>query len=84
MAEVSQYIFSHRELAEALIRKQDLHEGIWAVVFQFALAGANVPAAPGGDIVPSVIIPILHVGLQKTDTESPIAVDATKVNPKKN
>ncbi len=67
-----------------MIRKQELHEGIWSLAFQLALAGANVaPPPPGTGIVPAAIIPILSVGLQKADKESEIALDAAKVNPKK-
>jgi len=81
MAEATQYVFTHKELVELLIRKQGLHEGIWSLAFQLALAGGNVAPPSGTGIVPAAIIPILSVGLQKTDKESEIAVDAAKINP---
>ena len=80
MAEIKQYTFTYQEVVEALIKKQGLHEGIWAITFELAVAGATVQG-PGGELTPAAVIPIAKVGLQKVDATSPIAVDAAVVNP---
>jgi len=83
MAEVTQYLFSHREIVETLIKKQDLHEGIWTISFQLGMGLTNVAPPIGGEPVPGVIVSVLGVGLQKVDKETPTTVDAAKVNPPK-
>jgi hypothetical protein len=84
MAEVNQYVFSHKEVIETLIRKQELHEGIWSLAFQLGMGITNVPSPTGGEgSVPAAIVSILSVGLQKTENEGPLALDAAKVNPSK-
>ncbi len=82
MAEVKQYVFTYQEVVEALIKKQDLHEGIWAVYLEFGIAGANIQSPEGG-VAPSAIVPVTKIGLQKVDAISPIAVNAAVVNPAK-
>ncbi len=83
MAEVTQYAFSHKELGEILIRERGLHEGIWAVTFNIGMGVANLPPPTGGDPVPAAVISIISVGLQKVPQESPMSLDAAKVNPAK-
>lgn len=80
MAEPNQIIFKHREVVEALLRQENIHEGIWGLYVRFGLQAVNVGVAPG-DLMPAAIVPLLEIGLQKFDTESNIAVDASKVNP---
>ena len=80
MAETGQYIFTFKEVAEALLKQQGIHSGIWALYVRFGLKAANV-GADDSDVRPSAIIPILELGLQKAEKESNIAVDAAKVNP---
>lgn len=81
MAEAIQYKFSHREIAEILIKQQGLHEGIWGLYVRFGLGASNVGESPA-QIQPAAIIPVLEIGLQKFDQETGISVDAAKVNPK--
>lgn len=84
MAEVNQYVFSHREVIETLIKQQGLNEGIWALGFQMGMGTSNVPAPTGGtDVVPAIIVTVLAVALQRADKEGPLALDAAKVNPAK-
>jgi hypothetical protein len=83
MAEATQYVFSHKELTEILIRHQGLHEGVWTVSFQLGMGNMQAPSPTGGETVPAVVVSIFGVGLQKTDKEIGSAVDAAKVNPAK-
>ncbi len=80
MAETKQITFSHSEVVEALIRQQDLHEGLWALYLEFGLQGMN--AGPStSELVPAALIAILKIGLQRVSEASNLAVDAAEVNP---
>jgi hypothetical protein len=84
MAEVRNYAFSHKELAELLIQKQDIHEGHWGIFIEFALAAANVSSGPDDPaLLPAAIIPVKRIGIQKFDQPSPLTVDAAICNPVK-
>jgi hypothetical protein len=81
MAEQSQITFSHKEVVEALIRKHDIHEGIWAIFMKFGLNGADVGPTPN-DVTPTAMVGVLEIGLQRADIENNISVDAARVNPR--
>lgn len=68
-------------MAEALIRYNDIHEGLWGIYIEFGLGAANVGPEPGGDVFPTAIVPVKKIGLQKFEEPSNLAVDAAKVNP---
>ena len=85
MAETKSLTFSYKELAGILIKDQKLHEGLWGVIFEFGLAGGLFAFPPGGDVVvPTAMIPIVKVGIQRFDEANPITVDAAQVNPATN
>lgn len=80
MVEIDRYTFTHREVVEALIKQQGLHEGIWMISMEFGIGAVN--AGPTEDqIVPTAMVPIVKMGLAKADKESNISVDAARVNP---
>ena len=82
MADANQIVFTHKEVVECLVKKQGITEGIWGLYIRFGLNAANIgPTAD--EFVPAAIVPIVEIGLQKMDKVSKIAVDAAKVNPKK-
>ena len=85
MAEVKQIEFELKEVAEALVRFHNIHEGFWGISVRFGLQGINITSQPdgGGDLTPAAIIPILKIGLQKFEDLNNLSVDASKVNPKK-
>jgi hypothetical protein len=84
MAEVSQYNFSHQEVIETLIKKQGLHEGIWSLAFQLGMGATQIPSPTDSNMpLPAAVVSIMGVGLQRTDKEGPLALDAAKVNPSK-
>ena len=77
-----QIVFDHKEVAAALIRHSDLHEGLWGLYVEFGLAAANVGSGPGtNDLNPAAIVPILKIGLQRFDKPSNLTADAAEVNP---
>lgn len=81
MPEARQIIFSYRELAEALVKQQGIHEGLWGLYVEFAIAAANANG-PEGNIVPTAIVPVQRMGIQRYDQEiEDFTVDAAEVNP---
>jgi len=83
MAEPTQYVFAHKELAELLVKKQGLHDGIWTLAFQIGMGNTVAPSPTGGEPVPAVVVSIMGVALQKADKDGPMTVDAAKVNSRK-
>ncbi len=81
MAESGQYIFTYKEVVEALLKKQGIHEGIWGLYVKFGIKAVNL-GEEKGDIRPTAVIPILELGLNKFDDETNMSLDASKVNPK--
>ncbi|MBS1786102.1 MAG: hypothetical protein JST85_00165 [Acidobacteria bacterium] len=81
MAEASQIVFNHKEVVEALIKKEGIHEGIWGLYIRFAIQAANV-AFGSADLLPAAIVPVVEIGLQKFEEVNNLSVDAAKVNPK--
>jgi hypothetical protein len=83
MAEIKSIALTHKEVVEALIKHQGIHEGIWQLNIEFALGAANIQHRETNEVAPAAIIPIKSIGLQKVEAENPLAIDASKVNPKK-
>jgi hypothetical protein len=81
MPEVQQYAYTFKELAEALVRQQGIHEGLWGVYVEFGIAAGNIGPTPE-DVRPAAIVPILKLGLQRFSEPSTLTVDAAEVNPK--
>jgi hypothetical protein len=79
MAEVTNYLFDYKEVAEALIKKQGIHEGLWHVAIEFGFAAQNI-RTPNG-FAPAAIIPVQKIGLVRTPDASNLTVDAAEVNP---
>ena len=81
MPEVANIIFTYKEVVTALLKEQNIHEGLWTLFVRFGLNAANL--GPNDDeLRPVAIIPLLEIGLQKGEKENNITVDAAKVNPK--
>ena len=85
MDENKPIILTHKEVTLALIKHQDLHEGIWQLYVEFGIAAGNMPIAEENQdnlrLCPTAIVPIKTIGLMMVDKETPLALDASKVNP---
>jgi hypothetical protein len=82
MAEAKNYVFGYTELAEVLVKKLDIHEGLWGVYIEFNFGAANVNASPDGkSLAPSALVAIKSIGIQKFDAPNSLTVDAAVVNP---
>ena len=80
MAEPTQYKFSLKEVVEALVKKQGLHEGIWGLLIEFGFGAANTGPSKD-DLFPTALVPVMKLGLQERKEEDNLSVDAAKVNP---
>ena len=80
MGDPSQFEFSFQEVAEALIKQQKIHEGVWSVTARFGIKALNVGSSDE-DLLPTAIIPLVKLGLRKVPAEDNLSVDAAKVNP---
>lgn len=76
---------TYKEVIEALIKHQNIHNGIWQLYIEFGISGGNMPISPEGGqdlrLSPVAIVPITKIGLLRVDKENPLAFDASKVNP---
>ena len=82
MPEANQYLFSHRELVELMVKKAGLHEGKWTLMINFGLGAMN--AGPAADqIIPTAVAGVQGIGIQKDmpDSAPNLTVDAAVVNP---
>jgi hypothetical protein len=80
MPEIANIVFSYKEVATALLKAQDIHEGLWSLFMRFGLNAANM-GGNDNELRPCAIIPVLEIGLQKAEKENNVTVDAAKVNP---
>jgi hypothetical protein len=81
MPETKQIGFDFKEIVTALLKAQDIHEGIWGLFVNFGLGATN--AGPNeNELRPTAMIPILQMGIQRFEKENNLSVDAAKVNPK--
>lgn len=80
MAEPTEYVFELKEVTEALIRKQGITEGEWAVAFEMNLGIGLVGGPP--ETRPGSFTRINRVALRKPNPDEPKVpwvVDAAKV-----
>jgi len=78
MAEAKQIGFTYQELAELMIRKAGVTEGLWGIYLKFGIAGANVGQTPE-DVTPAAIVPVLEIGLQRFEEPSRLTVNASEI-----
>lgn len=82
MPEIKNYTFSHTELAETLIKKLDIHDGLWGVYVEFNFTAANLPTGPDPKtMLPASINFVSKIGIQRFDVQTNLTVDAAQVNP---
>lgn len=81
MAEATMFVFSYKELAETLVKKQDIHEGLWGVYIKFGFGAINIGDPQTGMLSPTAICSVQEIGIQRFDQASNLTVDAAEVNP---
>lgn len=78
MSESTQIVFTHKEVVEALLRKQGISSGIWGLYVKFGIGAMNMGAGPA-DLNPTAIVPVMQIGLQQFEEINNLSVDASKV-----
>lgn len=82
MPEIQNFTFTHQEIAELLVKQQDLHEGLWGLYIEFGIAGANISQGPGdGNLLPAAVVPVVRIGIQRFDKPNSLTVDAAQTKP---
>jgi hypothetical protein len=80
MADANQFTVPFKELAEVLVKHLDVHEGYWSVILKFGIHGATM-SINNAPHLPSAIVPILEIGINREDQLGPLGVDAALINP---
>lgn len=80
MAEARTYVFKYQEIAEELVKRAGVHEGYWGIYMEFGIQGANIGRTED-EWLPTAIVPVLKVGIQRFDKPNPLTVDASEINP---
>jgi hypothetical protein len=80
MAEPTQFFLKHQELTELLVKHQDIHEGHWQLVVTFGFGAGNAQTNPS-EFMPTAMVAVQGIGLQKAPEPNPLTVDAAKINP---
>ncbi|MHB1272485.1 MAG: hypothetical protein ACYCZD_06870 [Rhodanobacter sp.] len=83
MAEINSYAFSYKDVATALLKEQNIHEGFWTVslTLGFGVSAMGKPEAPT-ELRPGAVILIESIGLQRaTEKSNNLTFDAAEVNP---
>lgn len=84
MPEVKHMTFEHREVVKCLLDKAGISDGIWMLYIEFGIAGANIGTSPEKkDICPTAVVPILKIGIQRSDEAHANTVDASAIGTKK-
>ena len=76
----AQVILNYRDVALAIVKSQNIHEGHWRVALTFGdIAGVNANIA--GRLVPAAFLPVTSISLIQDDEPNDLTVDASVENP---
>lgn len=81
MPQPTHFNFSHKDVATALIKHQNIQSGIWGLHVKFGIKAMNVGVGDD-DLQPSAVIPVLSIGLERFYRLNNLSVDAALVNPR--
>ncbi|MGE0644163.1 MAG: hypothetical protein AB7P24_10865 [Nitrospira sp.] len=79
MSAEDKYMLDFEELVALMLKKYDIHEGIWGLSIEFRFGAGNI--GDGQNIRPTIVAGVNKIGLQKFPQENEIAFDAAKLNP---
>lgn len=85
MAETSQYKFNFQEVAAALLKEQNVHDGLWVLGFGFNFTVGLMGPSPE-TAGPATLIQVQDVILSRHPMDqprNPMVVDAAELNPKR-
>ncbi|MDH5752621.1 MAG: hypothetical protein OEZ59_09420 [Deltaproteobacteria bacterium] len=83
MPEANRFLYSHRELAEMMVREAGIHEGKWMLLAEMNFGAANL--GQGEDVNPGGMLIIKKMGIQRVPEgekyPESLTVDAARINP---
>jgi hypothetical protein len=82
MSNISQYQFDFSEIAELLIKKLKITDGLWTVGVQFNIGVTNAGPTPA-NVMPSAIVGVEKILLSRATEPSPLTFDAASISEKK-
>jgi hypothetical protein len=71
--------FSFQELTLLMIKDRNIHKGHWQLYTTFGISATNSKQADGR-FLPTVIIPVVELGIEETPQPNERSLDAAKVN----
>ena len=71
--------FHLRDVAAALIRAADIHEGLWQVQVMFGHSAVNLNL--NGHLTPSAIASVVGLQVARVEQADELTVDAAQINP---
>jgi hypothetical protein len=71
---------SLREMGEYLVKRFDLHQGLWDVTFEIQIGVGQFGQNPA-DVLPGSMTRISRVGITPAVSKTHLTVDAAEVNP---
>ena len=80
--EIIDRMVSLKEIAELLIKHQNIHSGIFQLTFEFQVAFGGVGPRPE-EVVPGASFGISRIGLAPSPIENHLTVNAAVINPRK-
>jgi hypothetical protein len=69
-----------KEVAAFLVKRYDLHEGLWDIVFEMQVGIGQFGSKPE-DTLPGAMFRVSRVGLSRASLVGPLTVDASSINP---
>jgi hypothetical protein len=83
MSEPTQITVTFKELAELLVRRENICKGHWGIFIKFGFSATNIQnkETEQGEtsLLPAAIVPVLNIGIQKFDAPNNLTVDASKI-----
>ena len=83
MPEAEQYSFTHKEIAEMMVKRADIHEGKWMLAVQFVFSATGV-GQDEDSVLPGAFTGVAQLGIQRVIGDegiSNLTVDAAAINP---
>ena len=78
MAEPTQFAFTYKDIVGMLVREAGVTEGEWGLQLQFGLNAMN--AGPDDNkFVPSALVGVVAIGIQKADKPTNLTVNASEI-----
>lgn len=78
MVEASQFLFDRVDVLKTLIKAQGIKSGHWILSIEFNFGASNVGPTPE-TALPSAIVGVGKIGIQRVDPSDPTAIDASGV-----